>query len=305
MSKRPFFKVVILFCLIVFSFSFPLYAEQKVRVIKKDAELKTLPQVESLTIARLPLGGEYSIAERISEEWIKISLPPDEGGIVQSGYAQVSFLQFIDVPEGRGESKDTKTVQEDAPKEINPNVHKNKYSFGLGIDAGVSIITSANGKSWNTGLFLSGNFSFHLIPNLSLGLQASYHRWTPNVEELKKGVDLSGSTDVAVSGGVTYFEIMPYLRVPIYKREGIELFVQGGGGVTFIRLNTRLRVFYGWASLNYTVSDSATRPGIFFALGVRLGNIGKIRYQATVQYHNTFIAGGSTGYVAFGVGGLF
>jgi len=305
MRKNKLLKAGMLFCLFGFIFTFPLYSEQKVRVIKKDAELKTLPQVESLTIARLPLGGEYSIAERISEEWIKISLPPGKDGNVQSGYVQVSFVGFINVPENRIESKGMIFVQENGPNEINPNVHKDKDSFDFGIDAGVSIITSANRKSWNTGLFLSGNFSFYLIPNLSLGLQASYHRWTPNVEELKKGVDLSGSTDVAVSGGVTYFEIMPYLYVPIYKRERTEVFVQGGGGLTFISLNARLRVFYGWASLNYNVSDSATRPGMFFALGVRFGNIGKIRYQATVQYHNTFIEGGSTGYVAFGVGGLF
>ncbi len=121
MRKNPFLKVVVAFCLICFSFFFPLYAEQKVRVIKKDAELKTLPQVESPTIVTLPVGGEFSIAEKISEEWIKISLPADKDGNVQSGYVQVSFVGFFNVTEGGIESKDTKLVQENAPKKINTN----------------------------------------------------------------------------------------------------------------------------------------------------------------------------------------
>ena len=104
MSKLPFQKVVVFFCLIGFSFSFTLCSEQKVKIIKKDAELKTLPQVESPMIVGLPLGGEFSIAQRISEEWIKISLPPNKDGIVQSGYVPVSLIKIIDVPEGRMES---------------------------------------------------------------------------------------------------------------------------------------------------------------------------------------------------------
>jgi hypothetical protein len=261
-----------------------------------------MPQVESQTILALPLGGEFSIAEKISEEWIKISLPPNKDGIVQSGYVQVSFVQIINVADERIESKDTKVVQENVPKEINPNVRTNAKLFDFGIDAGCSIITTANGKVWNPGFFLSGNFSYYLNPNLSLGLQASFHRWTPSVAELKKEAGISDSYDIEVTGGATYFEIIPYLRLPIYKGEGIEVFVRGGGGATFLNINTHLS-YRGFSFAD--VSDSAIRPGIFFALDVRLGNIGKIRYQATAQYHNTFIEGGSTGYIAFGVGGLF
>ena len=120
--RHRFLKVAALFCLIGFSFAYPAYAEQKVKILKENAELKTLPQVGSLTIARLPLGGEFSIAERISEEWIKISLPPDKDGIVQSGYVQVPFVGFVDVPEGGEESKGKKLVQEDTLKGTNPNV---------------------------------------------------------------------------------------------------------------------------------------------------------------------------------------
>jgi hypothetical protein len=129
MIKHPFLKVVVFFCLIGFSFSFAFCSEQKVKIIKKDAELKTLPQVESLTIVGLPLGAEFSIAERISEEWIKISLPPNKDGIVKSGYVQVSFIQIIDVAGYRTDGKDVKLAQENALKEIIPNVSSDSKFF--------------------------------------------------------------------------------------------------------------------------------------------------------------------------------
>jgi len=129
MDKHPFLRVVVFFCLFGFSFSVALCSEQKVKIIKKDAELKTLPQVESQTIVRLPFGAEFSITERISEEWIEISLPPNKNGIVQSGYVRVSFIKIVDVAGYQTDSKDTKLVQENPLKEIIPNVPSDSRFF--------------------------------------------------------------------------------------------------------------------------------------------------------------------------------
>jgi hypothetical protein len=65
----------------------------KVRVIKKDAELKLKPNNESLTIINLPLGGEFDVEETIGE-WVKVKLPPDKDGIILTGYINSSFLEF-------------------------------------------------------------------------------------------------------------------------------------------------------------------------------------------------------------------
>ena len=88
-----------------------------------------MPLIESPTIVGLPLGAEFSIAQRISEEWIKINLPPNKDGIVQSGYVQVSYIQIIDVPENRIETDETKLIQEYEAKKKNINVPSEETFF--------------------------------------------------------------------------------------------------------------------------------------------------------------------------------
>ncbi len=80
--------------LLIFFFPNDLFCQtNKVRVIKKDAELKLKPNNESLTIMNLPIGGEFDIEETIGE-WIKVKLPPDKDGIILTGYINSSFLEF-------------------------------------------------------------------------------------------------------------------------------------------------------------------------------------------------------------------
>ncbi len=189
MNKHPFLKVVVFFCLIGFSFSVALCSEQKVRVIKKDAELKILPQVESTTIAGLPLGGEFLIEERISEEWIKISLPPNKDGIVQSGYVQVSFVQFLNLQEESRESKDTKLVQENVPKKTNINFKLGGGPFsGKGYNFSHSWTQSLETASLTdsipdaSGFSYFGGIGLFVIPNLEITADYSSASSTVNGE---------------------------------------------------------------------------------------------------------------------------
>jgi len=80
--------------LLIFFFSNDLFCQtNKVRVIKKDAELKLKPNNESLTIMNLPIGGEFDIEETIGE-WVRVKLPPDKDGIVVTGFIHTSNLEF-------------------------------------------------------------------------------------------------------------------------------------------------------------------------------------------------------------------
>jgi hypothetical protein len=72
--------------------------EQKVRVIKKGAELKIEASIESQTIMGLPLGGEFAIDTIPSLDWVKIKLPPNKDGIILSGFLHVSYIEFIGAP---------------------------------------------------------------------------------------------------------------------------------------------------------------------------------------------------------------
>jgi hypothetical protein len=88
-----FFSIALVQLLISF-FPNDLFCQtNKVRVIKKDAELKLKPNNESLTIMNLPIGGEFDIEETIGE-WVRVKLPPDKDGIILTGYINSSFLEF-------------------------------------------------------------------------------------------------------------------------------------------------------------------------------------------------------------------
>lgn len=163
-------------------------------------------------------------------------------------------------------------------------------TFHFGVDGGLSKITSANGDVWNLGFYVNGYFFNKLTRDVNIGIQVAYHRWTPN----EAGYSSYGE----VSGAGSYLEVMPYLSLTLYQGKGLEFFIQAGGGVTFIKIDVDVRVL--WFSI--PVQDSSTRGGIFFGLGARLGNVGKVRFGPIIQYHNTFIEGGSTGYVTGGLG---
>jgi len=73
-------------------------SEKKVRIVKSGAELKSNSSLDSETIMDLPVGAEFEIDRRISEDWIKIKLPPNKVGIVISGYVQIKFISIVDAP---------------------------------------------------------------------------------------------------------------------------------------------------------------------------------------------------------------
>jgi hypothetical protein len=88
----------------VFSFliiSFGYSMEMKIRIVKKGAELKLNPDINSPTLMTLPLGGELSVAD-ILEGWYKIKLPSFENKeILVSGFINFSFVEVVkaeDIP---------------------------------------------------------------------------------------------------------------------------------------------------------------------------------------------------------------
>jgi len=64
----------------------------QVRVIKKDAVLRLKPKGDEVVLRKLPLGALLDVEEQL-DDWLKISLPPDEDGFVVTGYLQKSFTE--------------------------------------------------------------------------------------------------------------------------------------------------------------------------------------------------------------------
>jgi len=70
--------------------------DKSVRVVNKNAVLRTKPSNEGSIIKSLPLGALLEVEEDL-EEWLKIKLPPDKDGFVMIGYIHRSFTESSSV----------------------------------------------------------------------------------------------------------------------------------------------------------------------------------------------------------------
>ena len=64
----------------------------QVRVIKQNAVLRIKPKDGAVIITKLPLGALLEVDEEL-DDWLKISLPPDEDGFVLTGYLHRAFTE--------------------------------------------------------------------------------------------------------------------------------------------------------------------------------------------------------------------
>lgn len=69
----------------------------KLRVTVERANIRLKPSLESTIVSRAPLGAVFENAEKTGE-WYKISLPPDEGGFVVTGYIHSSIVDVLTEP---------------------------------------------------------------------------------------------------------------------------------------------------------------------------------------------------------------
>lgn len=64
----------------------------QVRVIKQNAVLRVKPKDGTVILKKLPLGSLLEVEEEL-DDWLKISLPPDEDGFVITGYLHRMFTE--------------------------------------------------------------------------------------------------------------------------------------------------------------------------------------------------------------------
>jgi len=67
--------------------------EAKIRIIKENAVLRLKPSEESVIIKKLPIGAELRVV-KTTNDWIMVGMPPDESGVVITGYIHNSYVEF-------------------------------------------------------------------------------------------------------------------------------------------------------------------------------------------------------------------
>lgn len=301
MRSRYYKSAFVSFCLfsmILILSMVSMYSEEnKVRVIKENAVLKLKPSDESLTIKRLPLGSELAVVETIGE-WIKIKLPPDEDGIVVTGYIHSSFVTFdIRPPQSMEDKRPTQLKEITKPYQV---ISKPKASFALG--GGISNIVGEGSQYWNTGFSVGINGFGYLSRNILLGAHFATSRWTPDKNELIRDLPKVG-IDWDFSGEATIMEIVPSVRLlgPWTETQSINVFAQVGFGYYFINLDASVKGSYMGVTYQESIEETENKPGFTMGGGIILGRKGGFCLEILPLYRIIFTEGGNTKYISVSV----
>ncbi len=266
-----------------------LFAAEKftIRVIAQNANIRLKPDINSLVIAKVPIGTLLE-SEGRDDSWYKVNLPPDEKGFIVSGYIHQNIVEVIEEPseeikEDIKETKEKKKVELESPeKEIPSSIQKTppkeeksppiyrqrpprrreratqkrffpKIGLGIALPSGdlADLFTIGLGSN------ISGAFLILKEPQISLisGLEAHYF------------LNKSGYSDVSMSRLILYTDFSIGKKV-----NNFGFFAEGGIGLYLDLLEVGV---YWWST-----SDSE------FEVGGRAGgglNIG--RFEILGLYH--------------------
>lgn len=280
-TKSYYILIFLLIISLLFMTSIGESAISKLRVKGEKAPIRLKPTTESMVISHAPIGAILESEEKIGE-WYKINLPPDEKGIVISGYIHQSIVEIIEEfkevpkekkleekkpqeitppvtkePEPR-EKKPSRTKPQYLPREIKAYQKKVTIKFGGGIGSSIG--------SWsdyyNIGFGGNGSIIYPIYPQIDLigGLEFFY---------------FGGESAKYSYAGVTAKADLSYTRIILsgdgrYSFKGkAPVFIEGGLGIYFN--NEKVKGEYEIYSYFYSVTETFSISDSKTNLGVRLG----------------------------------
>lgn len=114
-DNKLFYVLGILICLTLI-FQVSARAEKiKIRVIVSGADIYLKPSADSLKIGTIPLGAILEVEKQISD-WFAVNLPPDENGIVVTGFINKQSIEVL--------AEEEAVEEPEAPEEPQPAVRR-------------------------------------------------------------------------------------------------------------------------------------------------------------------------------------
>lgn len=177
-SKTILALVLFVFVTTTFIFS----GDSKVRVVVPQANIRLKPNTQSAILSRIPLGGILDVIKK-EGDWYYVKLPPDEKGIVVTGYIHQSIVEVVEetkeiTKEGIVEEKKPpeftppktvakeetigkKEVKIEQPTQVSRIEPTKKYSFRAGL--GISFPTGDWSDLFNVGIGLNVGNSYSIV----------------------------------------------------------------------------------------------------------------------------------------------
>jgi hypothetical protein len=273
----------------------------KVKVIVNIANVRLKPDLGSQVIGRMPLGTILE-SDEIVGEWFKVNLPPDESGIVVTGFMHKSVVKII-VEEPVKEEEKEEEKEKEKEKEIIEKIEEpkmpakqpskdskissskeNKLKIGVQGGAGFTIVDLAKASGYDEPILTNWG-TFHYKFNL----QALY-----KVGMIELGLEV-GYNDL-----YWYYLRIPYGDQTIYRENYVHtvniygllqhtmpnaIFLQAGAGIHIFDDGSTLGLM-GAAGYDIRLTDKLSIP-LFLRLDVIFGDGTPIPISAGagIRYH--------------------
>lgn len=245
-KKHKFLPKLLPLLAVIFLFisSFQLQADDlKIRVIVKTANIRLKPSLDSPVIGKALNGQVFTVLKKIGD-WYSITLPPDEKGIVISGFIHQSVVEELiaDIPkqiqkeEAVPEKKPAATEKKEPPsppvsskppiqKEHEPPSRPSRNKFFVRLSGGYASKTYTYGNSWaftlyhedgqvkedyeinSSGVTFDGGVGFLFIRNM--GIEISF-------------IPATGKTKGSFSASFPHPLYFNYPREKIWENTGLK-----------------------------------------------------------------------------------
>jgi hypothetical protein len=256
-------KNQVLIIILVFFLLLPHIIEAgkvKLRVIVEKANIRLKPDLGSIIIVTIPMGAVIEADERIGE-WFKVSLPPDEKGIIITGYVHSSMVEIV-------EEKFKKPVSHLPVPPIQPVQIKKAHdiNFDLKLSAGINYLLygdiNEGVKGWSdfwedsviwTGYSVDGeaksiHFGYDLeceliinfVPQIGIGLGFGYIHGTKKSEVTFTSLALNGLWINKPKVKTIPVKLGIFITLPMNDTMSIILNV--GGGLYFANYSYNWRI---------------------------------------------------------------
>jgi len=247
-------------------------AKSKLRVTVTSAKIRLKPSLESTVISQAPQGAILNAEEKVGD-WYKIKLPPDEHGIVLTGYIHQSIVEVLeeineeikreekpikevtrkkDVVEKEKETEQSEEIREKREQVTKKDKEKRfifrsgiglsfptgdmaeYFTAGIGANVGNGYIVIQS-QGFNVELF--GSLGTHIFFRESYWSEAS---WTRIVLAADGRLNLTAVEPIIffIQGGLgVYWDILEIYDWPWYGRESeLGIGPRIGGGLSYRNL---------------------------------------------------------------------
>lgn len=247
---------------------------KKIQVISDKTNIRLMPNSESQIIQQVRLGTIFQ-SEGKTGEWYWINLPPDEEGIIISGYIHQGFgEEVIDkVPEvSRIKKEIPKAPPIMPPKTPAPEKIKIGPKSGIGIIAGYAMPSE---KKYESGLNYSANFYLGITKNIAI--EISGQRFQSNVEENPEALSKGKLSITPIQPGLQF-------RFPISSK--IVPYLAGGGGYYMNSFSLDDEIDNSWNNLGFDVEEKVENAaGFYFGTGIDLFFTKNLAFNADIRYN--------------------